>query len=244
MPLTDNLVSYWPLNEVTNASNATDAYDSNTCTQEGSPAALTGGYREFLPASSQDFKHVSNAALQTGDIDFTIAMSIYIYDVTTVQTWMSKYGDTTNLEYALFFLGAADATRRFAFAVDDASQNEVILNADSFGPPSVNTLYHVAAWHDSVNNIIGIEVNGVSDTLAYSAGLVGTNAPFRIGALGDTAGLFANGKGRKAAFWKRVLTAGERVTYFDTGIPLATGFDGIIPVGFFAMMLTWSTVVP
>lgn len=243
--LTTSLISYWPLSEASGSANAVDSADSNTLTQENTPAALAGGYREFNSASSEDFVHASNSSLQTGDIDFTIAISFYLYDLTTVQTLLSKYGDTTDLEYALFFLGAVDATRRFAFVVDDASQNETVLLADSAGPPAVNTLYHLAAWHDATNNVLGIEVSGVSDTVGYSAGLAATSAPFRIGALGDTPGLFADGKGQKAAFWKRVLSSAERVTFFDTGIPASVaGFDGVIPLGFYALMPNWSSAAP
>lgn len=242
MALTDNLISYWPLNEALSSQNAVDTYNGNTATQEGTPGALGSEYREFIPGNSEDFVHSSNASLQTGDINYTLAMQIYLYDTETVQTWISKYGTNSNDEYGLFMEGNPDTTALFSFAIINAAgDTQTTLYATTFGQPSVNTLYDVAVWHNATANEIGISVDGVVDTQAYSGGSIATNGPFRIGALGDTAGLFAHGKGKQVAFWKRVLSAGELVTYFDTGIPnVDVGFDGVIPVGFFALMMEWS----
>jgi hypothetical protein len=223
---------------------AVDTYNGNTATQEGTPAALFSEYREFIPGNSEDFVHASNATLQTGDIDYTLAMQIYLYDTETVQTWLSKYGTNSNDEYGIFLEGNPDTTALFSFAIVDTLGSQTTLYATTFGQPTVNTLYNVAVWHDALNDEIGISVNGIVDTQVYTGGSLATNGPFRIGALGDTAGLFAHGKGKNVAFWKRVLSGVELVEYFDTGIPTAMmGFDGILPVGFMALMLEWSGVV-
>lgn len=242
MALTDALISYWPLNEALASDNAVDSYDSNTAAQENTPGALGSEYREFIPANSENFVHSSNASLQTGDIDYTLAMQIYLYDTETVQTWLSKYGTNSNDEYGLFMEGNPDTTALFSYAIINAAGDlQTTLYATTFGQPSVNTLYDVAVWHDATNNVIGISVDGVVDTQAYSLGSIATNGPFRIGALGDTAGLFAHGKGKQVAFWKRVLSAVELADYFTNGIPAVVGgFDGISPIGLFALMLEWS----
>lgn len=257
MALLTSLISYWKMDEA--SGNAVDAHNGNVLTAENAPPSVAGlinTARGFTAASSQDFVRNSNSSLQTGDIDFTLMCWVYLTDLTTVQTIIAKYGDdSSNAEYALFFNGAADASRRFAFTVVDAAQNQTTVVAENFNAPDAATWYQVWCWHDAVLDTLNIAVVDVDeieylDSVAYSAGVAVSTAPFRVGALGNTAGLFYSGRVDEVAFWKRTVTGGERVTMRNGGVGLAysfgetvpAGFDGIVPVGFMALMLTWSGV--
>ena len=71
MALTDSLIGFWRLAEA--SGNALDAHDSLDLTDENGVGTNGTGAREFLRASSQDFVHATSAALECGDIDFTVS---------------------------------------------------------------------------------------------------------------------------------------------------------------------------
>jgi hypothetical protein len=115
MALTDNLISFWKLDET--SGNAIDAHGSNTLTAVASPGTAAGKIEtaRTFNGSSQYFSVASNASVQVGDEDFYVAGWVYLNSVTAVnRIVVGKYNTNTgqHRQWLLFFRGP---TQRFAF---------------------------------------------------------------------------------------------------------------------------------
>jgi Concanavalin A-like lectin/glucanases superfamily len=221
MPLTDSLISYWKLDE--SSGDALDAHGTNDLTDNntvGSASGKINGARDFEAANGEYFSRADNAGLSTGDIDFTFAAwvnaeSLSGFPVVANKGWAGSGGGR---EWILYY--RTDASR-FRFAVENETAE---VDANTLGAASTGTWYHVVCWHDSVNNQIGIAVNGGSaDTAAYSGGVTDAAGDFRIGA-SPTQSLYWDGLIDEAGFWKRVLSSAERLVLYNGGSGLAYPF--------------------
>lgn len=213
MALVDNLISYWSLADLA------DAHGSNTLTNNATVTFTTGkvgNAASFASASNQYLSVASNAALQTGDIDFTLACWVNMTTKSATMGIVSKSNSTlaAGIEYDLFYTTATD---RFRFRVSTGSAN-VTVDDTTLGAPSTGTWYFIVCWHDSVNNQIGISTNaGTAVTAAHSTGVQSNTFPFEIGRdCADTTRDF-NGLIDEAALWKRVLTGAERTELYNAG---------------------------
>ena len=232
MALTDNLISYWKLDEA--SGNATDSHGSNTLSDNNSVGTGTGiinGARDFESGSSQYLSHADNSDLSVTDQDFTFAAWIKLEsNAGPVQTIISK-GEVASGEYVL---GVSEATDLQAYIqVYSAGFTHGSQRALTFGVLATGVWYFVVGWHDAVNNILGISVNDTADTGAYSTGSYDGTGIFHIGSF-ENYGNFFDGLIDEVGFWKRVLTSGERTQLYNAGAGLAYPFSGgggtVIPV--------------
>lgn len=155
----------------------------------GSTTGMIGNARQFNSASSRRFTLSDNATMSTGNLDFWCAAWLYLDSKTANQFCISK-GTSSTTEYYLQYLTASD---RFAWNIRGAAGGTVrTATATTFGSPSLATWYLVIGYHDAVNDLVGISVNGGAwDTTAT----VGT-AP------ADQSGTFTVGAEASAvAFW-------------------------------------------
>lgn len=213
MALSTSLISYWSLADVN------DAHGSNTLTNNATVTFTTGkvgNAASFASASNQYLSIVSNASLQTGDIDFTIAAWVNMTTKVTTMGIASKTNSNApaGIEYDLFYTSATD---RFRFRVSTGTAS-VTVDDSTLGAPATGTWYFIVAWHDSVNNQIGISTNaGTAVTAAHSTGVQSAALPFEIGRdAGDTTRDF-NGLIDEVALWKRVLSGAERTELYNSG---------------------------
>jgi hypothetical protein len=230
--LTDNLVSFWSLDEA--SGNALDAHGSNTLTEtSGTIASATGkvsGARDFEAGDTEHFEIADNASLSTGDIDYTIAAWVQLESLAT-GTIAAKFGTTGNQREWRFYYDATASRFRLSVSPTGASAGTVTASADTFGVPSTGTWYHVVAWHDSVNNLVGISVNGgTADTTAHATGSINGTAAFTVGVRLDPAADYWDGLIDEVGFWKRVLTSSERTELYNAGNGLAYPFGGVVTV--------------
>lgn len=219
MALTDILVSYWRLDEA--SGNAIDSHSTNDLTDNNTVGSGTGKInngRDFELSNSEDFSKADNASLSTGDIDFTL--SLWINRESAVQQGLiSKFGGSTN-EYGLWIWSGDQRPYLTVFA---GGSGQVGWGAAL----DVATWYHIVAWHDSVNNQIGIVVNaGTPVTASYSGGLNDSDSDFRIG---QYSGSYMDGIIDEVGFWKRVLTSDERTQLYNGGAGLS--YDDFAPAG-------------
>lgn len=217
MALTDNLVAFWELEEA--SGNRTDSVASIVLTDTNTVTSTTGKVgtaAQFTLANLEDLDCVDNAALSMGDIDFTIQAWAYFDDVAFTHVLVSKgNGLGGTLEYGLY----ADDTPAIKFRVDGGGST--FPTVTSSVTPSTSTWYHIIAWHDSVDNEIGIAVNaGTAVTSAYSGGSQDTAQPFYLGYDGSS-GRWHNGRLDQVGIWKRVLTSGERTSLYNSGSGLS-----------------------
>lgn len=220
MSLTDSLVSYWAMDEA--SGDALDAHGTNDLTDHntvGSAAGKVNNARDFESGNSEYFAHTSNSDLQTGDIDFTLSFWVNAESLSGFPVIGKKGNEnspTVNDEWVLFYNGGSS---RFVFGVTSGT-SQGSVSADNFGAASTATWYFIVVWHDSVNNEIGISVNGTVNTQSHSIGANAGTSDFEIGS-SVSQGLYWDGLIDEVGFWKRTLTSQERSDLYNGGDGLA-----------------------
>lgn len=227
MAISDNLISYWKLDEA--SGNAVDSHGSNTLTETsgtiGSASGLPlGNARDFEAGDTEYFDIADNASLSTGDIDFSFAAwvrgeSMTGNNVVIAGKWS---GNNTSSEWKLEFL-ASGGTDKFRF-VKTSGSTTVAVVANTFGFPSNATNYYVAGGHNASTNEIWISVNGGSiNTASTSTGVNDGTLPFQIGA--TNGGNYWDGLIGQAGFWKRDIRS-DLASLYNGGSGLAYPFGG------------------
>jgi hypothetical protein len=215
MALIDNLVSYWSLEDATDAHGARDLTNNGTVTFVTGKVANAG---DFESTSSQYLSHADHADLRMGDIDFSIACWVYFESKTAFRTFVSKCSNAVNKrEYLLDFDSGAE---RIRFSVSSAGTSFTTRQASTLGTPVINTWYFVVARHDATNNTISICVNdGTVDSVAHSGGAFTSDIEFRIGAAVAVGGTpnYHDGLIDEVGIWKRLLTSAEITELYNSG---------------------------
>ena len=167
--LLSGLVGYWPLHEASGARG--DALGQNDLTDNatvtGNPGIVENA-SQFTAASSEFLSRADNAALSSGDIDYTIWAWVYLDSVGADRVIFSKWGGVGQREYLLWY---ATASARLQILVSGDGTAFTTLSDTSLGAPSLATWYFLRAWHDSVGNVLGIQSNlNTPVTTAHSTG--------------------------------------------------------------------------
>lgn len=233
MALTDNLVSYWKLDEA--SGNALDAHGSNELTDNntvGTGTGKIGNARDLEASSAEYFNRTDNADLSLGDTDWTLAgwirgESITGYPIVASKGWANTLG--VNSEFALYVSDIYSSQLRLEVASGSGSSAAGAINASSFGTLTTNAWYFFVAWHDAANNILGISVNNTSNTTSYSLGANDGNQAFVLGA-SPAQSLYWDGLLDEVGFWRRVLTSQERTDLYNSGNGLEYPFTTDTPL--------------
>lgn len=236
MAILDNLAAYYKLDE--SSGDALDVLATSDLAASGSPPGATtgnvGGCRTFAAASSQMFSRADNAALSTGDIDYTLAMWVYLTSKPAATMDMLSRYDVLNVllrEYLFVWNAVND---RFEFYITNTAGSNNVVTANNFGAPSTGTWYHVVAWHDAAGNTINIQVNnGTANSAATTMSPSDTAVATTLGGRTGIATRYWDGRLDEVGYWKRVLTAAERTALYNGGAGLAYPFTTSTP----AMML-------
>lgn len=221
MALTDGLVSYWRLEEVSGTRidevSGHDLTDNNTVT---SATGKQGTAAQFTRANNEYLSVADHADLSPGDTDWTLQAWVYLDSKPSGSQMrvIDKY-QVGAKEYTLLYYQSGD---RFEWVVSaNGSSDSAYVDANTFGAPSTGTWYCLHAWHDSVNNQIGIAVNaGTADTASHSGGVYNSAAAFEIGR-NATSGFHWDGRIDEVALWSRVLSGAERTELYNGGSGLA-----------------------
>lgn len=216
MSLLTSLVSYWKLDEA--SGNALDSHGANELVETSGTIASTtgkvGNCRDFEVGDTEYFEIADNAALSTGDIDFSFSLWINAETLASFPAIFGKHGSaTTNHEYALYYDTTAS---RLTFVVTNASSSQTSVQWGS--ALSTATWYHVVIWHDATGNVIGIAVNnGTPVTAAHTTGVRDGTQPFKLGAANTSGILYWDGLIDEVGFWKKVLSSDERTLLYNGG---------------------------
>jgi hypothetical protein len=216
--LLTGLIAGYKLNEA--SGNAIDVLGLNDLTDVNtvtSAAGVNGTARQFTALNAETLTHVSNAAFQTGDIDYTIAGRFYLdtlVDMALVSKDMSGGGKR---EFDLEFLSSAGTINKFRMRLFRATDSSIAVNDTT--TISAATWYSVIGWHDAAADTMNIQVSGGAVVSAATGGALqaASDAEFRISSRQFGPGAFMNGRAEDVYFWKRVLTAGERAAYHSGG---------------------------
>jgi len=227
-----NLVAYWKLDEASGS--RVDAHSTQDLTEYntvGQTPGVIGSSAVFVSANSEFLARLSEAALQTGNIDFTFSLWFYLtaYPAVAGTAYMliGKDLDTpvNSRDYNIdIYTGPGPVTNcRFYL---NGGVGGILVCSDT---PTLNNWEHLLVWFDSTANSLNIQANGGTvDTLFRSGGPppASGNADFCIGAR-SYAGFpeFMNGRIDEVGFWKRILTAPERAALYNSGAALAYPFS-------------------
>lgn len=228
MPLIDNLVSYWKLDEA--SGNAIDSHGTSNLTEtsgtiDSNAAGKINGSRDFEAGDTEYFEKADNADLSTGDIDFSFAFWIKFESPDPNggfgQVPLSKGTFDGTREYGLVY---SVSLSRFIWAVSADGSSNVTVVANTFGTLSIATWYFVAMGHNATSNDIWISVNaGTPDTTSHSGGVINDTQPFRLGC--DNSGIrWFDGILDEVAFFKRDIRA-DLASFYNTGIGLPYPFS-------------------
>lgn len=230
MALTDSIVAYWTLDE--SSGSRADSAGSNTLTDNNSVSSGTGiinSAGSFARASSKYLSISDNAALSMGDIDCTFTAWVKLQTKPSAfMDVLGKHNGATIVgsDYLLYWDWTSD---RFGLTVYQGASNTGTATANNFGAPATGTWYFIAAWHDSVNNLVGISVNaGTANTTTYSSGINDTTEAFRMGA--NALGSYWDGLIDEVGVWKRKLSSGDITSLYNGGAGLAYPFSGGSPL--------------
>ncbi len=220
MALTDNLVSYWSLDEASGG--AIDAHGSNDLTSHGSPEppSVTGkvnNARDFEETNSTYFSHTDNSDLSLGtDSDFTFTCWVQLESKTNYRMFVTKFTEAiptsdNQCEYSIRYDSVED---KFRFLVGNGSSFGNVI-ANTLGSPSTGAWYFIIAWHDSVADTLNIQVNnGSVDSTGWSGGTQDGSQDFEMG---RQPSFYHDGLLDEVGFWKRVLTSDERTDLYNSG---------------------------
>lgn len=206
MALTDNIVAYWKLDEV--SGNRADSAGSNTLTDNNTVASISGKIglaAEFVKANTEYLSCADNAALSTGDIDFSMACWCQFDDKVASHVMSQKGWDDAYGEWLFLYDSGND---RFEFLIANAAAS---VAANTFGVPSIATWYYVAAGYNATLNELWISVNaGTPNTASYSGGNTSTPGTFKMGL---AFGTYYDGRIDEHGIWKRDIRADVAALY-------------------------------
>ena len=214
----DQLQAYWKLGEASgtrvDSHGLNNLTDNNTVTQA---AGIQGNAAQCTRANGEYLSIADNAALSTGDIDFSIAGWGYLDSLGVRGTLAAKF-DSVPKEWQLYVTAANVTT----FDVVDAG--EAHTGRVTSSTLSASTWYFFVAWHDAAANTVNLQVNnGTLTSTSYTFGCNDSTSPFFIGQEENN---YWDGRVDEVAFWKRVLTSDERSYLWNNGLgrtyPLTT----------------------
>lgn len=216
-------VAAWNLDEASgtraDSVGSSDLTDNNTV---GSASGKFGNAADFEDGSSEYLSRADNAALSMGDVDFVLRCWVQLESKTDIRSLICKWDTGANQrEYFLIYRQADD---RFELSISaSGGGTDASVQASNFGSPSTATWYLIHAWHDSVNNQIGIAVNaGTANTASYSGGVLNGTSDFCLGSLTPSGALFHDGLLDDVVVLKGyILDATERTEDYNGGTGVA-----------------------
>jgi hypothetical protein len=217
MALKDNLVSHWKLDEA--SGNRADSHGSNTLTDNntvGSGTGKIGNGADFVAANSEYLSCADTAGLSGGDVDFELGLWVKLDSLATTQKIYLK-GNGSGYEFYLDFENVTAQFRATFYASDGFTDGQSVLAAN-FGAIDAGTWYRVHTWHDSVNNLIGISVNGTINTDNRTTGVFDSDRDVNIGR--SPFGEHFDGLIDEVSFWKRIVGTTDRAEIYNAGAGL------------------------
>ena len=229
MSLLDGLISWWGLDELSGT--RYDAFGTNHLSDHNTVGSATGKVNkaaDFEVSNSEYLYRASNASLQFGDEDFTIACWVKLESFSDGYRFFVTKANNLTPEYSL------DAVYpNFRFYVRNSSGT---LTPIAKSGATTGVWHYLVGWHSASANKVYLQLNnGTPVSASHSGGCnAGSNA-FLIGSYVDNGGaLYMDGLIDEVALWRRVLTTEERSALYNGGAGLS--FSDLFPK---AMSVVW-----
>lgn len=231
MALTDNLISYWKLDE--SSGNAADAHGSNTLTNNNTTpfvaAKLNNG--ADLESGSSQFFSITDASQSGLDLaGTTLSFSFWIKHesfYTSLGGGMSilSKDDSNQRQYTVSTRnndGSGEA-RKIRFSVFSSLTTNARDEYETTTQISVDTWYHVVFTFNGASTGI-IYLNGTSDysqiTSTFSGSIQDGTSRFELGSGGWGGQTYFDGIIDEVGIWSRDLTSAEVTQLYNSGTPL------------------------
>jgi hypothetical protein len=214
MALTDNLISYWKLDEASGT--RVDSHGSNDLTDNNTVLAGTGiinNGADFESANSEYLSIVDNASLSfTGDHSFSFWFKPESSGA--VFALISKYSQVTgNRSYLLRYL----TTPSLSMIINNTgSSNESYTTAVDLGTGAFKHI--VWTWDASASQgQFYVEDVNIGSPTGAKTSIFDGNALFTISRRSDEAIEYADGVMDEVGIWNRVLTSDEVTELYNNG---------------------------
>lgn len=169
--LANSLVAYYRMDEA--SGNAIDSVAASALTDNNGVGSDTGLVyplaRKLTAASQMSLTRASTPALQMGDIDFWLMAWVNLTTKPGAGSGIfARFddADAAKREYQLIHLVSSD---RFRWGVRGGVGQTFVSTASA---PTLGVNYLLVCYHDAVNNLIGISVNGGAFvTAAHTTGI-------------------------------------------------------------------------
>ena len=226
MALTDNLISYYKLNET--SGNAADSHGANTLINTNTVTYVAGKINNaanFVRTSSQ--KLAITDASQTGlDMTGSFSLSCWVNFPSqpagdTSLGIINKETSAANDGYCIEYNNGGGTDYKLRFRSATGGWNHVVTL-------SLDTWYHVVAVMDSVGTPT-LYLNGSSVATGTYTAPTGNAADFSLGFTTSGTNYF-NGKIDEAGIWSRALTSSEVTSLYNGGAGLAYPFATNYPI--------------
>lgn len=166
---------------------------------------------QFTAANSETLSRASEAALQTGDIDFSWVGWVYLDSEAASLTVYNK----TLAGVGEFQLRYDQPSDRFFFYVADLSTFDSVT-ANTFGAVTTGTWYFISTYHNAAANEIGISVNnGAYDTTATAISPTTNTTALSFGSFGVIN--YFDGRMQSFGFAKSILSAANITSFYNAG---------------------------
>lgn len=222
--LLGNHVGFWPLNEAGGANNALDLHTNALhVTQVGSPGADTGkvyATARTITTASMIFRRNSEALLQTGDIDYAIALWVYPTVSGQAHTLVSKANTGAYGEFA-FSINSGLGSCQMACTTTTGYKDLVFAVSVPLNAWTLLIVQHVASAKQFT---LYKDANAGVASSAYTGTINVTSDAFSIGGWSNTFSYSLRGRIGPVMFWKnRTLDADARSSVWNagTGLPYA-----------------------
>lgn len=173
----------------------------------------------YFASLNQSHQLASNASLQAGNIDITVACWVQLYSKGAVRCFICKGNITAaaSTEYSLEYNSATD---RFTFLISDGTTVTTVAD-NTLGSPNIGQWYLVFGIYDSVADLAWCYTNtGAGTSAAQATGIQAAANIFRLGS-DSTNTRPMDGIIDSAGYWKRALSAADRATLYNNGYGLA-----------------------
>jgi len=227
--LTDNLVSYWALDEASGVrydsvvASANDLTDNNMV---GSTAGMHNLAAQFVEADSDSLTRADNASLSLGaNTAVTVSAWVRADSGTTNGAIVAKWGGGGNLydiEYRLYIkAGAGGGTDKFSFGVGDGTAGLGLAEWPLGDLALPSAWFFVVGWYDPSTSKVYIQVdNGTPVEAAWAGGTHNGNGVLALGRAGSFGSYYGDFTSDAVGLWFRVLTAQERTDLYNAGAGL------------------------
>ncbi len=228
MALTDNLISYWKLDE--SSGNAADAHGSNTLTNNNTAtyAAAKINNGVTLNGSSQymSIADASQAGLDiVGDMSIAFWINFSSYSASTFYYLMGKCTFTGNSTRQWLIFKNVTGNNKIDWEMTDGVNQ---IRQGVAWTPTACTWYHVVAVYDASAGAVQFYVDGsaLTNITGFYTSIQNTSAPFEIGSTVDgVRSFYTPASYDEVGIWSRALSSGEVSQLYNSGSGLAYPFS-------------------